>query len=117
MFVLAEQFVDFYHDCSRTSAGPSLAHDAIPAARRDHSRSIWPAAQAAELARYELIGGGWRNSFEFLARVKQVTPQDVQKSFPEIYEKYTLCGFRQTRIYQSANFSGAKRMSKILRFV
>ena len=37
------------------------------------------AAQAAELARYELIGGGWRNSFEFLNRVKQVTPQEVQR--------------------------------------
>lgn len=37
------------------------------------------AAQAAELARYELIGGGWRNSFEFLNRVKEVTPADVQR--------------------------------------
>lgn len=37
------------------------------------------AAQAAELARYELIGGGWRNAFEFLNRVKQVTPGDVQR--------------------------------------
>mgnify|MGYP001559802672 CR=1 FL=1 len=37
------------------------------------------AAQAAELARYELIGGGWRNAFEFLNRAKQVTPQDVQR--------------------------------------
>jgi zinc protease len=37
------------------------------------------AAQAAELARYELIGGGWRNSFEFLNRVRQVTPDDVQR--------------------------------------
>ncbi|MGI8470258.1 MAG: M16 family metallopeptidase [Pyrinomonadaceae bacterium] len=37
------------------------------------------AAQAVELARYELIGGGWRNSFEFLNRVRQVTPADVQR--------------------------------------
>jgi predicted Zn-dependent peptidase len=37
------------------------------------------AAQAAELARYELIGGGWRNAFEFLNRAKEVTPQDVQR--------------------------------------
>lgn len=36
-------------------------------------------AQVGELARYELIGGGWRNSFEFLNRVNQVTPQDVQR--------------------------------------
>lgn len=36
-------------------------------------------AQVGELARYELVGGGWRNSFEFLNRVKQVTPEDVQR--------------------------------------
>lgn len=37
------------------------------------------AAQAAELARYELIGSGWRNSFDFLDQVKKVTPDDVQR--------------------------------------
>lgn len=36
------------------------------------------AAQAAELARYELIGGGWKNAFEYLTRVREVKPQDVQ---------------------------------------
>ena len=35
-------------------------------------------AQAAELARYELIGGGWRNAFEFINGVKRVTPQDLR---------------------------------------
>ena len=28
--------------------------------------------------RYELIGGGWRNSFDFLSRVNQVTPEAVK---------------------------------------
>lgn len=37
------------------------------------------AAQAAELARYELNGNGWRDSFEFLNRVRRVTPEDVQR--------------------------------------
>lgn len=37
------------------------------------------AAQAGELAQYELIGGGWRNSVEFIERVKAVTPGDVQR--------------------------------------
>jgi zinc protease len=37
------------------------------------------AAQAGELARYELIGGGWRNSFGFLDKVKQVSPADVRR--------------------------------------
>ncbi len=36
------------------------------------------AAQAGELARYELIGGGWRNSFELLNRIRGVKPADVQ---------------------------------------
>ena len=37
------------------------------------------AAQAAELAQYELIGGGWRNSLTFLERLRAVTPADVQR--------------------------------------
>ena len=36
------------------------------------------AAQAAELAQYELIGGGWRNSLEFLDRIRKVKPAEVQ---------------------------------------
>jgi zinc protease len=36
------------------------------------------AAQAGELAKYELIGGGWRNSFNFLDKIRQVTPEEVQ---------------------------------------
>ena len=36
------------------------------------------AAQAADLARYELIGGGWRNSFEFLNHIRKVTSDDVK---------------------------------------
>ena len=35
------------------------------------------AAQVGELARYELVGGGWRNSFEFLKGVREVTPAQV----------------------------------------
>ena len=42
------------------------------------------AAQVGELARYELIGGGWRHSFEFLDRIRQVRPIDVQA----VSEKY-----------------------------
>lgn len=36
------------------------------------------AAQAASLAQYELMGGGWRRSLEFLDRIRQVTPAEVQ---------------------------------------
>ncbi|MDX6383810.1 MAG: zinc protease [Blastocatellia bacterium] len=37
------------------------------------------AAQAAELAQYEMIGGGWRNSLVFLEKLRAVTPADVQR--------------------------------------
>jgi zinc protease len=37
------------------------------------------AAQAGELAKYELIGGGWRNSAEFIERLRAVTPEDVRR--------------------------------------
>lgn len=37
------------------------------------------AAQAAELAQYEMIGGGWRNSLVFLEKLQAVTPADVQR--------------------------------------
>lgn len=36
------------------------------------------AAQALELAKYELIGGGWRNAFAFLDKIRDVTPKDIQ---------------------------------------
>ena len=36
------------------------------------------AAQAAELAQYELMGGGWRNSLEFLNRIRQVKPEEIK---------------------------------------
>ena len=37
------------------------------------------AAQAGELAQSELIGGGWRNAFVYLDRLRAVTPEDVQR--------------------------------------
>src|SRR5439155_15949926 len=35
-------------------------------------------AQAGELAQYEIIGGGWRNSLTFLDKMRAVKPADVQ---------------------------------------
>jgi len=37
------------------------------------------AAQAGELAQYELIGGGWRDSVDFLEKLTAVTPADIQR--------------------------------------
>ncbi len=38
------------------------------------------AAQAGELAQYELIGGGWRNSLVTIERLRAVSPADVQRA-------------------------------------
>jgi zinc protease len=38
------------------------------------------AAQAGELAQYELLGGGWRNSAVFIERLRAVTPADVKRA-------------------------------------
>ncbi len=35
-------------------------------------------SQIAELARYELIGGGWRKSLDFIDKMRAVTPEDVK---------------------------------------
>lgn len=37
------------------------------------------AAQVGELAKYELIGGGWRNSSLFLDKIREVKAADVQR--------------------------------------
>ena len=37
------------------------------------------AAQAGELAQFELIGGGWKNASEFIDHLQSVTPADVQR--------------------------------------
>jgi zinc protease len=37
------------------------------------------AAQVGELAQYELIGGGWRNSVDFIEHLRAVNPADVQR--------------------------------------
>lgn len=36
-------------------------------------------AQVRELAQYELYGGGWRNSFEFLNRIREVKSGDLNR--------------------------------------
>src|SRR5258705_5889660 len=36
-------------------------------------------SQAGELAQYELIGGGWRNSIDFFDKLNAVAPADIQR--------------------------------------
>jgi predicted Zn-dependent peptidase len=38
------------------------------------------AAQVANLAEYELIGGGWRRAFDMLSHLRAVSPADVQRA-------------------------------------
>jgi zinc protease len=37
------------------------------------------ADQAAQLGRYELLGGGWEEADDFVDEVRKVTPEDVQR--------------------------------------
>lgn len=37
------------------------------------------ASQVGELGKYELVGGGWRNSLLFLEKINQVKPEDVRR--------------------------------------
>ena len=37
------------------------------------------AAQNGELARYELLGRGWRDADKFISNISAVTPQDIQR--------------------------------------
>lgn len=64
----------------QTRTFPSEAIEEIAAffLTRDYIGQETSAAQVGELAQYELIGGGWRNSFEFLKGVRAVTSRDVQ---------------------------------------
>ena len=41
-------------------------------------------AQVRELAQYELIGGGWRNAFNFLEGIRSVTPEQIR----DVSKKY-----------------------------
>ncbi len=60
------------------------------------------AAQAAELAQYELIGGGWRNAFEFLDRIRNVKAADVQR----VANKY-MKNFRFVVVGNPENIDGS----------
>src|ERR1051325_890831 len=65
------------------------------------------AAQAAGLAQYELIGGGWRNSLQFFEKLRTVTPADVQRVSQKYMRniQFVVLG-NPTQIYKSV-FVGA----------
>jgi zinc protease len=65
------------------------------------------AAQAAELAQYELIGGGWRNSVDFLERLTAVTPADVQRVAQKYMKNIRFVVLGNPRSVDSEIFTGA----------
>lgn len=71
------------YEISKLQREPAAASDLAPVVSgfltRHYMEQETNAAQAGDLAMYELIGGGWRNSITFLERIRAVTPKDVQR--------------------------------------
>lgn len=82
--VEANRAVSVMFDQIRTLRSAQLPDDAISGISGQFLTNYYlgqetNSAQAAELAKYELLGGGWRNSFEFLNKVRDVKPSDIQR--------------------------------------
>ena len=54
------------------------------------------AAQAASMAQYELIGGGWRNSLQFFEKLRTVNPVGRTARIAEIHAQHSLRRARQS---------------------
>src|SRR5687767_4794775 len=65
------------------------------------------AAQAGELAQYELIGGGWRNSIDFLEKLMAVTPADIQRVSQRYMRNIRFVVLGNPRSVDTAVFTGA----------
>ena len=65
------------------------------------------AAQAGELAQYELIGGGWRNSIDFLEKLMAVTPADIQRVSQKYMRNIRFVVLGNPRSVNTGVFTGA----------
>ena len=65
------------------------------------------AAQAGELAQYELIGGGWRNSVDFLEKLTAVTPADIQRVSQKYMRNIRFVVLGNPRSVDTGVFTGA----------
>lgn len=65
------------------------------------------AAQAGELAQYELIGGGWRNSVDFLEKLNAVTPADIQRVAQKYMRNIRFVVLGNPRSVDTGVFTGA----------
>ncbi len=66
------------------------------------------AAQAGELAQYELIGGGWRNSIDFLEKLTAVTPEDIQRVSQKYMKNIRFVVLGNPRSVETTVFTGAE---------
>ena len=66
------------------------------------------AAQAGELAQYELIGGGWRNSIDFLSNLSSVTPADIQRVSQKYMRNIRFVVLGNPRSVDTVVFTGAE---------
>lgn len=66
------------------------------------------AAQAGELAQYELIGGGWRNSIDFLEKLTAVTPADIQRVSQKYMRNIRFVVLGNPRSVDRVVFTGAE---------
>jgi zinc protease len=66
------------------------------------------AAQAGELAQYELIGGGWRTSTDFLEKLSAVTPADVQRVAQKYMKNIRFVVLGDPKSVDSGVFVGAE---------
>jgi zinc protease len=64
------------------------------------------AAQAGELAQYELIGGGWRTSIDFLEKLMAVTPADIQRVSQKYMRNIRFVVLGNPRSVDTAVFTG-----------
>ncbi|HEX5965896.1 MAG TPA: pitrilysin family protein, partial [Pyrinomonadaceae bacterium] len=65
------------------------------------------AAQAGELAQYELIGGGWRSSIDFLEKLTAVTPADIQRVSQKYMRNIRFVVLGNPRSVDTSVFTGA----------
>jgi predicted Zn-dependent peptidase len=64
-------------------------------------------AQVAELAKYELIGGGWKNSFQFLNGVRAVKPDDIRNVASKYMKNIRYVYIGDTSAISKDNFAPA----------
>jgi predicted Zn-dependent peptidase len=69
------------------------------------------AAQAGELALGEIVGGGWRNSFLMIDRLRAVTPADVQRVSQKYMRNLQFVVLGNPRNVDRATFLGQNGVS------